>query len=206
MRKIKKLGAIFAFAILFSIFTPNFDAHAIQQTELEPNFVASETIEINDASEGYDFDVTLLDNNLEATYTTTVTNDSEKSIKIDSIDFHTSDYKFLEYDYAGISEGDEIASGESKVLTIKVSSNDKETQTVSEDYSLKVNYSEIDDPIDPDDPDTPEDQDAPEDPSDEEENPETISITRILSSPYSHLPLSADFCLSLKISVGETSY
>ena len=176
MRKIKKLGAIFAFAIFFSIFAQNFDAHAIQQTELEPNFVASETIEINEAGEGYDFDVTLLDNNLEATYTTTVTNDSEKAIKIDSIDFHTSDYKFLEYDYDGISEGDEIASGESKVLTIKVSSNDKETQTVSEDYSLKVNYSEIDDPIDPDDPDTPEDQDTPEDPSDEEENPETISI------------------------------
>ena len=175
LREIKKIFA----AILVGIIAVALCAtpvNAISLTNLERVSEDSESIEINEATEGYDFDANFLAKNQELQYRATLINDEGNTIKIDNISLNESEYDFLEYSYDGINVNDTLSSGETKDITITVKTNSNDTTTVVEDYDLNIDYTIVEPVPDPDEPDTP---DTPEDRP--ETNPNTITTKNIIT-------------------------
>ena len=148
----KKVLACFFSVLTFSlVFASN--TNALTMSALEPQYAPNSKIELNTPTDGNTFDVTFLAKNQNLTYKATITNDQEDSIEITQIDFNDSYYDFLEYSYDGITVGDEIEPGESKIVTLNISSNNQRTRTVEEDFKFTIHYHKIEIEV----PDTNED-------------------------------------------------
>ena len=162
-------------ASLFAMLLCAAPASAISFSSLEQISEPTDNIEINTPEDGYAFDANFLAKNQELKYKTTLTNDESLPIKIENIDLNTSSYNFLEYSYDGISADDTIEAGATRDLIISVRTNSNDTSTVSEDYSLTTNYSQVQPEPDPDpipDPDpTPDPTPTPDVPVDPTPDP-----------------------------------
>ena len=196
LREIKKIfAAIFVGIIAVALCaTP---VNAISLTNLERVSEDSESIEINEATEGYDFDANFLAKNQELQYRATLINDEGNTIKIDNISLNESEYDFLEYSYDGINVDDTLSSGETKDITITVKTNSNDTAAVIEDYDLNIDYTIVEPVPDPDEPDTPNAPDTPEDGP--ETNPNTITTKNIITKTFDwweHCYRSRNWCCS----------
>ena len=148
-------------SIFATIFVANFSASALQLSNLETISEPNEAIEQNEPTEGYNFDATLLDHNLELKYRATVTNDEDTDIEITGIDFTNSAYSFLDYSYGGIKIGDKLARGDTREIIIAVKTNDQPTQTIDENLNLSLHYRKVSAPnAPPEDPSKGIDEDS----------------------------------------------
>ena len=167
-----KIITSFILSIFATLFVANFSVSALQLTELETISEPNPAIEQNEPTEGYDFDATLLDHNLELKYRATITNDEDSEIEITSIDFTSSSYDFLNYSYDGIKIGDKLAQGDAREITITVKTNDQPTQTVDENLNLSLHYRKVSSPNAP-----PDDSGNGDDENHEESTEEVVPNT-----------------------------
>jgi uncharacterized repeat protein (TIGR02543 family) len=132
------------FVLVTFLFCTSQNAFAEQAINISPNFENTEKIkDITPPSEGYDFELSVFDKSQSAEYSATVENTNPNDIKITDIVTSTPAADFLEYSYDGISIDDVIKAGESKSFSIIVRTNDGETTTLSDDFTLTLNYEEI---------------------------------------------------------------
>lgn len=155
----KKIKSLFLGAALFSmLFAPALLSnltHALAIQELTPEYATGSKIEFNTPEEGYSFDVTFLAQNQNLTYKTTLQNDGEQTIVITSLDLQTPTADYLQYSFDGIAAGDELAPGDSKEITIQISSNNNDTHTTAEDFKFSIHYHTVN-PTPNDEPENPE--------------------------------------------------
>ena len=150
----KRICSFIASALFMALLLPT-NAHAIELTQLTPNFDATENLEIiTPPTEGYNFELNILANDQTADYSATIRNDHDVDIKVTSIDFSDSEYEFLDYSYDGIYIGDIIPAGSSKTISLTIKSSSTTTRTITEDYSLVIHYEKVSPPSDSDNPNT----------------------------------------------------
>lgn len=158
----KVLALIFSVLSFSLVFASN--AKALTIGSLEPEYDSGAKIEINTPSDGNTFDVTFLAKNQNLTYRATITNNEAETIVITNLDLQTPNVDYLEYTFSGIAVGDKLAPGDSKEITLQISSNSNDTRTTVEDFKLSIHYHKDnavnpnpdDDPVNPEEPlDTP---------------------------------------------------
>ena len=119
------------------------NASALSVVSLEKVSADTDSIELSDPADGYDFDANFLDKNQTLQFKATIENTDASSVKLGEITLNSSEHDFLEYSYSGIESGETIPGNSLKSFIITVKTNDNEPSTVTEDYNLDISYESV---------------------------------------------------------------